>query len=228
MALCHVLDTRALSLLVAFTTMVLTQELTAAYDALNRRSLEEGGWPALVTHTTDQVVDSLSTHLPVDKEAIRTELLDGMKTASGYLLNNTTAAIGGVTTALITGLLVMIFLYFLLRYGREWVSRLTVLIPLDARISTNILRTVHNSVVAHVNGVLAAVIGQGVLLGLGFWFVGLRSPVLWGFIGGLASIISDSRSAVGLGPGGGCVHLLGSLLEGSDARHLGCIDSWLC
>jgi predicted PurR-regulated permease PerM len=142
-----------------------------------------------VTHTTDQVVDSLSTHLPVDKEAIRTELLDGMKTASGYLLNNTTAAIGGVTTALITGLLVMIFLYFFLRYGREWVGRLTVLIPLDGRISTNILRTVHNSVVANVNGVLAAVIGQGVLLGLGFWFVGLRSPVLWGFIGGLASII---------------------------------------
>jgi predicted PurR-regulated permease PerM len=179
----------ALSLLVAFTTLVLTQELTAAYDALNRRSLEEGGWPALVTHTTDQVVDSLSTHLPVDKEAIRTELLDGMKTASGYLLNNMTAAIGGVTTALITGLLVMIFLYFFLRYGREWVGRLTVLIPLDGRISTNILRTVHNSVVANVNGVLAAVIGQGVLLGLGFWFVGLRSPVLWGFIGGLASII---------------------------------------
>ena len=86
---------------------------------------------------------------------------------TGYLLNNTTAAIGGVTTALITGLLVIIFLYFLLGYGREWVSRLTVLIPLDARISTNILRTVHSSVVANVNGVLAAVIGQGVLLASG-------------------------------------------------------------
>ena len=217
----------ALGLLVAFTTLVLTQELTAAYDALNRRSLEEGGWPALVTHTTDQVVDSLSTHLPVDKEAIRTELLDGMKTASGYLLNNTTAAIGGVTTALITGLLVMIFLYFFLRYGREWVSRLTVLIPLDARISTNILRTVHNSVVANVNGVLGRsyrtrcaarprvlVRRPSITRALGLhWRTGFH--------------YSDSRSAVGLGPGGGCVHLLGSLLEGSDSRHLGCIDSRL-
>jgi len=75
--------------------------LRAASDTLNRRSLEEGGWPALVTHTADRVVDSLALHLPVDKEAIRTELLDGMKTASGYLLNNTSAAIGGVTTVLI-------------------------------------------------------------------------------------------------------------------------------
>jgi AI-2E family transporter len=148
-----------------------------------------------------------------------------MKTASGYLLNNTSAAIGGVTTALITGLLVMIFLYFLLRYGHEWVNRVTVLIPLDARTSTSILRTVHNSVVANVNGVLAAVIGQGVLLGLGFWFVGLRSPVLWGLHWRTGFHDSDSGSAAGLGTGDGCIHLLGSLLEGSDSGHLGCIDS---
>jgi predicted PurR-regulated permease PerM len=90
---------------------------------------------------------------------------------------------------LITGLLVTVFLYFLLRYGEDWVSRLTALIPLDPFISMSILRTVHDSVVANVTGVLAAVVGQGVLLGLGFWFVGLRSPVLWGAIGGLASII---------------------------------------
>jgi predicted PurR-regulated permease PerM len=179
----------ALGLIVAFAGVVLTQELTAAYDTLNRRSLEEGGWPALVTHTADLVVDSLATRLPIDKEAIRTELLDGMKTVSGYLLNNTSAAIGGVTTVLITGLLVTIFLYFLLRYGQDWLSRLTLLTPLDARTSAGLLRTVHDSVVANVNGMLAAVVGQGVLLGLGFWFVGLRSPVLWGAIGGLASII---------------------------------------
>ena len=179
----------ALGVIAAFAALVLTRELTAAYEALSRRSLEEGGWPALVTHTVDRVVDALTNRLPIDKEAVRTELLDGMKTASGYLLDNTSAAIGGATTVLITGMLVMLFLYFLLRYGQECVKRLTTLVPLDPRTSASILRTVQDSVVANVNGVLAAVVGQGVLLGLGFWFVGLRSPVLWGFIGGLASII---------------------------------------
>ena len=57
----------ALGLIVAFTGVILTKELRAAYDTLNRRSLEEGGWPALVTHTADRVVDSLAIHLPVDK-----------------------------------------------------------------------------------------------------------------------------------------------------------------
>ena len=40
-----------------------------------------------------------------------------------------------------------------------------------------------------MNGVFAAAVGQGLLLSLGFWFVGVRSPALWGALGGLASII---------------------------------------
>jgi predicted PurR-regulated permease PerM len=64
----------------------------------------------------------LATCLPVNKEAIRTELIDRMKAASGDLLNNIGAAVGGVTTILVTGLLVTVFLYFLLRYGKDWIG----------------------------------------------------------------------------------------------------------
>lgn len=112
-----------------------------------------------------------------------------MKAASGYLLGNIDVAVGGVTTVVVTILLVTIFLYFLLRYGGNWVDRLAVLTPLNPRTTASILRTVHDSVVANVYGVFAAAAAQGLLLILGFWVVGLRSPVLWGTLGGLASII---------------------------------------
>lgn len=178
-----------LGTVLAFAGIAITHELTATYNALSRRSLEEGGWPALVTHTTDRVVDALATRLPVDKDAIRTELLDRMKDGTGYLLKHVGAAVGGVTSVLITGLLVTIFLYFLLRHGEEWIGLLAALIPLDPRVTASLFQTVHHSVVANVNGVVAVAVGQGLLLGLGFWFVGVRSPALWGAIGGLASII---------------------------------------
>lgn len=176
-------------IVVAFASFTIARELTAAYDALSRRSLEEGGWPTLVTHTADRVVDALATRLPVNKEAIRTELIDRMKGASGYLLNSVGAAVGGAANILITALLVAVILYFLLRYGKAWIARLALLTPLDPRTTASILRTIHDSVVANVNGVFAAAVGQGVFLSLGFWFVGLRSPALWGAVGGLASII---------------------------------------
>ena len=178
-----------LGTILTFAVFALTRELTAAYDALSRRSLEEGGWPALVTHSADRVVDAVATRLPVNKEAIRTELLTRMQAFTGYLLKNVGVAVGGVTSAIITGLLVTIFLYFLLRHGEDWVGRLASLIPLDPPITAGIFAAVRNSVVANVNGVLVVAAAQGVLLSLGFWFVGVRSPALWGVVGGLASII---------------------------------------
>jgi predicted PurR-regulated permease PerM len=112
-----------------------------------------------------------------------------MRIAIGYLRDNVGGAVGGVTSVLITSLLTTIFLYFLLRHGEDWINRLAVLTPLDPLVTASLVQKVHHSVVANVNGVLAVALGQGLFLSLGFWFVGVRSPMLWGAIGGLASII---------------------------------------
>jgi predicted PurR-regulated permease PerM len=178
-----------LAIVLAVAGLTLTRELSSAYDALSRRSLEQGGWPALVAETTDKIVDAVATRLPVNKEAIRTEIIDRMKDASGFLLSNADVAVGGLTSAVISVLLVTVFLYFLLRYGKQWIVQLATLTPLESRTTSSIVQTVHDSVVANVNGMFAVVVGQGLLLILGFWFVGVRSAVLWGTVGGLASII---------------------------------------
>jgi predicted PurR-regulated permease PerM len=178
-----------LGVFLAVVGLSLTRELTNAYNALSQSSLEEGGWPSLAARTTDRVVDAVATRLPIDKEAIRTELIDRMKGASGYLLSNVGVAVGGVTNVVIICLLMTIFLYFLLRYGSEWIAQLAVLTPLDSRTNDRLLRTVRDSVLANLSGMLAVAAAQGALLSVGFWFVGVHSPVLWGMLGGLASIV---------------------------------------
>jgi predicted PurR-regulated permease PerM len=185
-----------LGVLLAFAGFTLTRELTAAYNELSKRSLEQGGWPAMVAGTADRVAGALATRLPIDKEAIRTELIDRMKAASGYLLSKAGAAVGGVTTAVVTLLLVTIFLYVLLRYGEDWAVRLATLTPLDARTSASLLRTMRDSVVGNVIGVFAAATAQSLLLILGFWLVGVRSPLLWGAVGGLTSVIPAIGAAL--------------------------------
>lgn len=57
-----------LGVLLAGAGFTLTQELTAAYNALSRRSLDEGGWPALVTHTTDRLVEAWLPVCPSTKK----------------------------------------------------------------------------------------------------------------------------------------------------------------
>lgn len=178
-----------LGFVLAVAGFTLTKEIGAVYDAFSRSSLEEGGWPAFAATTTNRLVTALASRLPIDKQAIQTELLNGMKNISGYLVSKIGIAVGEITGFLFTGLLVTVFLYFLLKYGKDWIARLSTLTPLDASTSASIINTIHNSVVANVNGMLAVAIGQGILLMLGFWFTGVHSPVLWGTLGGLASVV---------------------------------------
>jgi hypothetical protein len=90
--------------------VTLTKELTSAYEALDQRSLEEGGWPFYVIHTTDRVVDLLATPVPINKEAIRTERIDPMRNSSAYLVSHLGGEVGAVATAVFTALLVTVFL----------------------------------------------------------------------------------------------------------------------
>ena len=180
-----------LSVILTFAGFTIANELERIYGGLSRNSVEEGGWPAFATMTLDRITHKLSEHLPVpiNEEAVRAELMKGMKTASSYLLGNVGIAVSGAANFISNGILITIALYFLLRYGRVWIYKLASLTPLEPTVADKILRTIQNSVTANVNGMLAVIVGQGLLLILGFWFVGVRSPVLWGTIGGFASII---------------------------------------
>jgi len=179
----------ALSALLAFMGITITRELEKLYVEVSLNTLEEGGWPALAATAIDHIVDNLSAHFPIDEEAARMRLIDGMKTASSYLLSHVGSAVSGVASFLLNGILMTVFLYFFLRYGKIWIYKLAALTPLNRPVATNILKTVRNSVAANVIGMLTAFIGQGVMLSIGFWFTGVRSPLLWGTVGGFVSVL---------------------------------------
>jgi predicted PurR-regulated permease PerM len=174
---------------VGIVVFALTSELSDAVEWLNQRSVEEGGWPALVGHTADRVLDALARSLPVNREAIKSEAVTRIKALAGSALKALGTAFGGITSTFVTGLLAIILLYFVLRHGDEWIGQLPALVPLDPETTNGILRTVQDTIVANVNGLLAVAAGQGFLLGLGFWIAGLNAPVTWGVVGGLASMI---------------------------------------
>ncbi len=184
-----ILTVSALGLLIWFVGAALTQELSATFEALNERSLEEGGWPALAADSADRVADAVAVYIPLNKEAIRNFLVDGLKQMAVYAREHVGTALGGVTSILFTSTLATVFLYFLLLRGEVWLRWLSMWTPLDQDVTDSLILTVKNSVIANINGVFAVVLAQGVFLGLGFWFVGVGSPILWGAVGGLASIV---------------------------------------
>jgi predicted PurR-regulated permease PerM len=178
-----------LMLPLAFVGFALTRELREAYVRLSRLSVEGGGWQALFSHTTDRAIATAALYLPLDQEKIKAEALNHIKDAAGSMLNVAGAAFGGVSSTLVTAVGVVVLLYFVLRYGQFWLDEAKSFVPLEPEITDSIFQTVNDTVVANVNGLLAVAAAQGFLLGIGFAFVGLSSPVLWGLIGSIASMI---------------------------------------
>lgn len=178
-----------LGAMVVFAGVAFARELRSSYEALKVRSLEEGGWPALVTRSTDHVVDALAARVPLDKQAIQEGFMNGLQSVSGKLLNYMGSALGGLPGLAIGAIFTAVFLYFFLLRGTQWLAALEAMIPLEQNIIATLFQTVEDSVTATVYGVLAVALGQGLFVTLGFWVAGVRSPVLWGTVGGLASII---------------------------------------
>jgi len=178
-----------LEVVLGFVCFRVVKDAAKIHHALNQRSVEEGGWSAMIAHSTDRIADVLATRLPVPKETIRTELDTGLRSGVHYLVGRTQAVIKNIVSILVITVLANILLYYLLRHGESWLARGAALVPLSPHITATLLRVTHRSIVANLNGVLAVAFAQGLILGLGFWFLGIGSPMLWGLFGAIASVI---------------------------------------
>lgn len=87
---------------------------------------------------------------------------------------------------------VLVTFYLLFYFLRDRVAAKTLIIswlPLTRLESEHLLRRIAETVHATVYGTLAVAAVQGTLGGLMFWVLGLPTPLLWGLVMGLLSIV---------------------------------------
>lgn len=80
-------------------------------------------------------------------------------------------------------------LYFFLRDGKRFTDILVKISPLQNRYDERILKQMSQSINSVVTGSLLVALLQGVLAGIGFAIFGLPSPIIWGSIAVIASLI---------------------------------------
>lgn len=92
--------------------------------------------------------------------------------------------------------LMLLSLYYLLMYGEKIKSSLILWSPLPDKYDRDIVTALHSSVDAVVRGRLLVSVAQGLFVGFGFFIFGVGSPVLWGFVAGIASLIPILGTAI--------------------------------
>lgn len=101
----------------------------------------------------------------------------------------TSRAILGSVTFVVTLLLTFYFLFYFLRDGRVIADGIERFLPFERAEFGVLVRHLKTTIIASVWGTAVIASLQGALGGFVFWWLGLPSPVFWGFVMGLLAIV---------------------------------------
>jgi len=177
-----------------------SKEVHGLYQLLNEKSAEQGGWNPYMMHFVDHVTGWAGQHVDLSTLDLRGAAFRSLEQISRSLVSWGARMVSNIISLFAEAAIAFFTLFFLFRDGESIRARIAALVPLKAGQFDRIFTGVSNSLIANVQGCLAVGAAQGTLLSLGFWVLGLPSPILWGLVTGLCSLIPIVGSGVVWGP----------------------------
>jgi predicted PurR-regulated permease PerM len=145
---------------------------------------------------------------------LQTTVLPVLKQAASYLLGYSTAIIKNIFLLIIKLALMVITLFFLYRDGESFLEKVLSVLPLGESDAGMLRDTVKRVLSAVIYGIFLTCLVQGFLGGVGFWFCGLPSPIVFGGLMAVAALIPVVGTALIWLPGALYLILQGEVLKG--------------
>lgn len=131
---------------------------------------------------TRRVSGWLHDRLLVDAARSQTVITEQTNNAVVGLLGQSMGLVGDIIGGIFKAFFVIFTMYYLFRDGDKFVRALPQILPFESNQSEALIGRVNEVVGAGVYGVVCIATIQGLLAGLGFWVLGVPSPVLWAVV----------------------------------------------
>lgn len=175
--------------------VIISQEIRAAIDAFNSAIGSTGS-----LEWFENAITFVSGKLGWDNAQTKEFLQTRIEWIGSTVLSNAVKSLQGLGSWIFSSVIALVTLFFLFRGGAGVVEQSKSWVPLPPRMLDELYSEIRVLMFANVYGVLAVAVVQGGLTGIGFWFSGLASPVFWGFVAGLLSVLPFIGSAFVWGP----------------------------
>jgi len=142
----------------------------------------------------------IGRHIDLSRFDARPALLGWVERASKYLLGIGADAVSNMFSFVLSLAVAFFTLFFLFRDGHRIQQRTEAILPLTGQQERKLVTRAHETIIASVYGGLAVGLAQGSLTGLALWILGLSSPVLWGLVAAMASLIPFVGTGIVWGP----------------------------
>jgi predicted PurR-regulated permease PerM len=183
---------------IAFLGVIFARQVGNIINAMSGTTLT---YPALLQRLDSipvigTAVQWMRDTAPVSAEQVQGWIMDGAQEAlkSGASIGGSLAL--GVMGSLVGFFMMLFLLFFLLRDGRLLMKKLTAFVPMEPRPRGQLIDYLGAVTRAVVFGSAATALIQGVFVGIGFWLVGLPSPVVFGVLATIAAFLPAGSAIV--------------------------------
>src|SRR5215510_10186266 len=169
--------------------VAITRELSDLYSSFAMKSARSGGLLNYLLQGLENIVSWVGRHFPIPSLDLHEIIRHRLEVASTGLLRFSAGVLGNLFSLLANSVIALFVLFFLYRDGEAALSKVMSLLPLPEHRLAELRTRVSSTIIANVYGGLAAGVAQGTIAGISFWLLGVDSPVLWGVVTAVVSLI---------------------------------------
>ena len=209
-----------------FLTIGLIGEASSSLPKL-RQAIDEGQLDFLLKpHTygwNEKLKDFLGDYVDASNLDIESIIVNNVQRLSTFLLQQFSNLVGNFSLAIVSFAFAVLSMFFFFRDGDRLVVRLKDLLPMSEDLKQNLTRRLKEVIEASIYGQVLVAAIQGVLGGLIFWTTGLPSPIFWGTVMAMLSLIPIVGPYLVYLPAGVILIVSGSWIRGVIVLALGLV-----
>jgi predicted PurR-regulated permease PerM len=156
---------------------------------LNARAAGEGGVVHYLGRIADRPLAWISGRTGVPTAELEAQAAAKLQSAAGALAGGAGRLASDLAATIGTIVIALITLFFLFAEGKGIREGTYQWLPMRRERIDELIRVLGDSIVANVYSMAAVGIVQGALTGIGFFIAGLASPLMWGLVAGVFSLI---------------------------------------
>lgn len=119
-----------------------------------------------------------------------------IKKITGFIIDNVSKFVASIPSILLNFFVMIFVVYYLLKDGEIITRRIKNILPLKESHKQHVFDKFHHITSAVFYGNISVAMLQGIIGGVGFWVLGVQSPILWGFVMVLFALIPYFGTAI--------------------------------
>jgi len=152
-------------------------------------SLTFGGDGEIAINYINEFLFKVQKFLPEGVSPSALDIESHIQSVLSWIIGHFDSVFSIVFQGILGFILMLISTYHLLKNGSKITKFIVMWSPLPDDYDAEIMEALRSSIDAVFRGRFLVAIAQGFFLGLGFVIFGVSNPVLWGFVGAIASLI---------------------------------------